>query len=258
MEFRGAVLDSERVADIRGALGTIGLDDTGPRCGRSAHLKTLLAVIGPGQIVMVGDNDGRRVRHPRPGRPGLRHPAAVDAAALVPVLYVKSGGGAAARRGDRGRHARLILERLGKVWGAFSVIGLFLLTALTLITEFIASPGRLVPGRAKIAAVALAAAVVVGAAFTGSFRRFERITVAFCAGGLLLIPVYFLSHPAPGRWPATSSSSGCGRHRPAIHRHAADHRRRHHGRPVAAVLPAEFIRCEVMLDGPGPARWRVR
>jgi len=36
---------------------------------------------------------------------------------------------------------------------------------------------------------------VVGAAFTGSFRRFERIAVAFCAGSLLLIPLYFLSHP---------------------------------------------------------------
>src|SRR5260370_520582 len=37
--------------------------------------------------------------------------------------------------------------------------------------------------------------VVVGAAFTGSFRRFERTAVAFCAGSLLLIPVYFLAHP---------------------------------------------------------------
>ena len=43
--------------------------------------------------------------------------------------------------------------------------------------------------------MALAALVVVGAAFTGSFRRFERIAVAFCAGSLLLIPLYFLSHP---------------------------------------------------------------
>jgi Mn2+/Fe2+ NRAMP family transporter len=44
--------------------------------------------------------------------------------------------------------------------------------------------------------VALAAAIIVGAAFTGSFRRFERIAMAFCAGSLLLIPVYFLSHPS--------------------------------------------------------------
>src|SRR5258705_1846318 len=34
-----------------------------------------------------------------------------------------------------------------------------------------------------------------GAAFTGSFRRFERMAVALCGGSLVLIPVYFLSHP---------------------------------------------------------------
>jgi Mn2+/Fe2+ NRAMP family transporter len=93
-------------------------------------------------------------------------------------------------------HARLILERFGRFWGAFSVIDLFILNALTIITEFIGitlAAGYL--GLPKIAAVALAALVVVGAAFTGSFRRFERIAVAFCAGSLLLIPVYLLSHP---------------------------------------------------------------
>ena len=34
-------------------------------------------------------------------------------------------------------HARLILERFGKFWGAFSVIDLFVLNALTIVTEFI-------------------------------------------------------------------------------------------------------------------------
>ncbi len=51
-------------------------------------------------------------------------------------------------------HARLILERFGKFWGAFSVIDLFLLNALTLITEFIGitlAAGYL--GLPKIAAV---------------------------------------------------------------------------------------------------------
>src|SRR5258706_510285 len=54
---RAAVIDAEHVGDIRGALGTIRLDDTSPRRGRSAVLKTLLAIVGPGLIVMVGDND---------------------------------------------------------------------------------------------------------------------------------------------------------------------------------------------------------
>jgi len=48
----------------------------------------------------------------------------------------------------------------------------------------------------KIIAVALAAVVIVASAFTGSFRRFERIAVAFCAGSLLLIPLFLMVHPS--------------------------------------------------------------
>jgi hypothetical protein len=56
MNMAGAVLDPEHTGDIRGALGTIRHDDLTPRRG-SAVLKTLLAIVGPGLIVMVGDND---------------------------------------------------------------------------------------------------------------------------------------------------------------------------------------------------------
>jgi NRAMP (natural resistance-associated macrophage protein)-like metal ion transporter len=196
LEHRSALLDSEHVGDIRGALGTIRLDDASPRRGRSAHLKTLLAIIGPGLIVMVGDNDaGAFATYGQAGQDyGTR--LLWTLLLLVPVLYVNQEMvlrlGAVTGVG----HARLILERFGKFWGAFSVIDLFILNALTIITEFIGitlAAGYL--GLPRIAAVALAAAVVVGAAFTGSFRRFERIAVAFCAGSLLLIPLYFLSHP---------------------------------------------------------------
>jgi len=196
LERRGAVLDSEHVGDIRGALGTIRLDDTSPRRGRRAVLKTLLAIIGPGLIVMVGDNDaGAFATYGQAGQDyGTR--LLWTLLLLVPVLYVNQEMvlrlGAVTGVG----HARLILERFGKFWGAFSVIDLFILNALTIITEFIGitlAAGYL--GLPKIAAVALAAAVVVGAAFTGSFRRFERVAVTFCLGSLLLIPVYFLAHP---------------------------------------------------------------
>ena len=194
--LRSAVLDDQHTGDIRGALGTIRLDDTSPRRGRSAHLKTLLAIVGPGLIVMVGDNDaGAFATY---GQAGQNYGTRLlwTLLLLVPVLYVNQEMvlrlGAVTGVG----HARLILERFGKFWGAFSVIDLFILNALTIITEFIGitlAAGYL--GLPKIVAVALAAAVVVGAAFTGSFRRFERIAVAFCAGSLLLIPVYLLAHP---------------------------------------------------------------
>ena len=45
---RSAVLDDAHVGDIRGALGTIRLDDTAARTTLSAKLKTLLAIVGPG------------------------------------------------------------------------------------------------------------------------------------------------------------------------------------------------------------------
>jgi Mn2+/Fe2+ NRAMP family transporter len=196
MERRSAVLDSQHVGDIRGALGTIRLDDTSPRRGRRAQLKTLLAIIGPGLIVMVGDNDaGAFATYGQAGQDyGTR--LLWTLLLLVPVLYVNQEMvlrlGAVSGVG----HARLILERFGKFWGAFSVIDLFILNALTIITEFIGitlAAGYL--GLPKILAVVLAGAIVVGAAFTGSFRRFERIAIMFCLGSLLLIPLYFLAHP---------------------------------------------------------------
>jgi Mn2+/Fe2+ NRAMP family transporter len=197
LERRGAVLDTEHVGDIRGALGTIRLDDASSRRGRSAYLKTLLAIIGPGLIVMVGDNDaGAFATY---GQAGQNYGTRLlwTLLLLIPVLYVNQEMvlrlGAVTGVG----HARLILERFGKFWGAFSVIDLFILNALTLITEFIGitlAAGYL--GVPRILAVALAAMVIIGAAFTGSFRRFERMAVGLCAGTLLLIPIYFLAHPA--------------------------------------------------------------
>ncbi len=194
---RSAVLDDAHVGDIRGALGTIAADDFAPRAGLSAKLKTLLAIVGPGLIVMVGDNDAGAFS--TYGQAGQNYGTRLlwTLLLLIPVLYVNQEMvlrlGAVTGVG----HARLILERFGKFWGAFSVIDLFILNALTIVTEFIGitlAAGYL--GVPKLVAVVLAAGVIVAAAFTGSFRRFERIAVTFCAGSLLLIPLYLLTHPS--------------------------------------------------------------
>ena len=194
---RTAAVDDAHVGDIRGALGTIPADDSAPRSGLSAKLKTLLAIVGPGLIVMCGDNDAGAFS--TYGQAGQNYGTRLlwTLLLLVPVLYVNQEMvlrlGAVTGVG----HARLILERFGKFWGAFSVIDLFILNALTIITEFIGitlAAGYL--GVPKVVAVALAAVVIISAAFTGSFRRFERVAVSFCVGSLLLIPLYFIVHPA--------------------------------------------------------------
>jgi len=52
-----AVLDEALIGDIRGALGTIRQHDIASRRGWWTRLRTLLAILGPGLIVMAGDND---------------------------------------------------------------------------------------------------------------------------------------------------------------------------------------------------------
>jgi Mn2+/Fe2+ NRAMP family transporter len=196
-EHRSAVLDDAHIGHINGALGTIRHGDVAPRIGWPARLKTLLAILGPGLIVMVGDNDA--------GAFGTYTQAGQDygttllwtLALLIPVLYVNQEMvlrlGAVSGVG----HARLILERFGRFWGAFSVIDLFLLNALTIVTEFIGislALGYL--GVSKPLGVIVAAVLIMAAAGTGNFRRFERFSLFLVIGSLMLVPVFFMVHPS--------------------------------------------------------------
>jgi NRAMP (natural resistance-associated macrophage protein)-like metal ion transporter len=193
---RHSVLDEAHRGDIRGALGTIRQHDIAPRRGSWAHLRTLLAILGPGLIVMVGDNDA--------GAFGTYTQAGQDYGTsllwtlllLVPVLYVNQEMvlrlGAVTGVG----HARLILERFGRFWGAFSVIDLFLLNALTIVTEFIGISLALdYLGLPRELGVIASAAIIIAAAGTGDFRRFERFSLLLVFGSLLLIPVFVWVHP---------------------------------------------------------------
>ena len=191
-----AALDEAHVGDIRGALGTIGRHDLGPRNGWAARLKTLLAILGPGLIVMVGDNDA--------GAFGTYAQAGQDYGTallwtlllLVPVLYVNQEMVLRLGTVTGVGHARLILERFGKFWGAFSVIDLFLLNALTLVTEFIGISLALdYLGLPRQIGVLAAAGIIVAAAGTGSFRRFERLALLLVVGSLLLVPILIWAHP---------------------------------------------------------------
>ncbi len=197
---RGAALDSAHVGDIKGALGTISLDDSGARTSVPAKLKTLLAIVGPGLIVMCGDNDAGAFS--TYGQAGQTYGTRLlwTFLFLVPVLYVNQEMvlrlGAVTGVG----HARLILERFGRFWGAFSVIDLFMLNALTIVTEFIGiALAASYLGVPRIIAVILAGIVIVVSASTGSFRRFERMARLMCAGSLLLRPLYILAHPPAGQ-----------------------------------------------------------
>src|ERR1700682_941797 len=194
---RVAVLDDAHVGDIHGAFGSISANDHAPRRTWGHKFRTLLAILGPGLIVMVGDNDA--------GAFGTYTKAGQTSGTtllwtlllLVPVLYANQEMvlrlGAVTGVG----HARLILERFGKFWGAFSVIDLFILNALTIVTEFIGlTLGFEYLGVPKTWGIAISALVIMAVASTGNFRRFERFALALVFGSLLLVPVLLIVHPS--------------------------------------------------------------
>ena len=191
-----AVLDDAHVGHIHGAFGTILHGDVAPRETWKHRLTTLLAILGPGLIVMAGDNDaGAFATY---GQAGQTYGTTLlwTLALLIPVLYVNQEMvlrlGAVTGVG----HARLIFERFGRFWGAFSVIDLFLLNALTIVTEFIGISLALdYLGLNKVAGIVITAGLVMASVSTGSFRRFERFSMLLVFGSLLLLPIYFFVHP---------------------------------------------------------------
>ncbi len=193
---RGAAIDEAHIGDIYGAFGTILRDDTGPRKNWKARASTLLAILGPGLIVMVGDNDAGAFGTYTQAGQNYGTTLLWTLTLLIPVLYVNQEMvlrlGAVSGVG----HARLILERFGKFWGAFSVIDLFLLNSLTIVTEFIGISFALdYLGLPKNLGVITSALLVIVAVSTGNFRRFERFSMFLVFGSLLLVPIVVMVHP---------------------------------------------------------------
>jgi len=193
-----AVLDSAHVGDIRGALGTIGQHEEGRR-GLRSRAMALLAIMGPGLIVMVGDNDAGGVATYSQAGQNYGTSLLWVLLLLIPVLVVNQEMvvrlGAVTGVG----HARLINERFGRFWGWFSVGDLFILNFLTIVTEFIGVSLALgYFGVSKYVAVPIAAVALVGITVSGSFRAWERAMFVFVAANFLVVPLFFFAHPDVG------------------------------------------------------------
>ena len=194
-----ARLDEAHLGDIKGALGTIRHDEMPPRHSWRGRTKALLAIMGPGLIVMVGDNDAGGVS--TYAQAGQNHGTTLlwTLVLLIPVVIVNQEMvvrlGAVTGVGQ----ARLIFERFGRFWGAFSVGGLFLVNFLTIVTEFIGITLALeYLGVSRYVVVPVAALVLIGITTTGSFQHWERFMYVFVVSNLLVIPLAVLSHPRLG------------------------------------------------------------
>ena len=200
LEARSAALDEAHVGDIQGAFGKISMGDIGERRTWRQRLLTLAAIVGPGIIVMVGDNDAGGVSTYAQAGQNYHTSLLWTLLLLIPVLIVNQEMvvrlGAVTQVG----HARLINERFGRGWGWFSVGDLFVLNFLTIVTEFIGiSLAASYAGISEYVAVPVAAVALVAIMASGSFSRWERAMFAFIGVSLVQVPMFFLSRPSWGR-----------------------------------------------------------
>ena len=214
---RRSALDRAHRGDIRGALGVVPAFDCGPRVSRRRRLATLFAVMGPGLVVMVADNDAGGVSiYAQAGQDyGLR--LLWPVLLLAPVLFVNQEMVARLGAVTGAGHARLIFERFGRRWGAFAFGDLLALNLLTIVTELIGVSLALgYFGVSRIVGVPSAAAALVLLTATGSFRRWERVMYVLVAINLAAVPLVFLSHPNGGAFAGAAFPGAGGVHPPFV------------------------------------------
>ncbi|HEY6769889.1 MAG TPA: NRAMP family divalent metal transporter [Candidatus Sulfotelmatobacter sp.] len=169
------------------------------------RIRLLWLLVGPGILVMLGENDG----------PSMLSYAATGArfgigfflpfvvltflmACVVQEMTVRLGS--ATHRG----HAELIFDRFGPFWGWFSMIDLMVGNFLTLVTEFIAIRAGLGFFGVRPAYAVLGSLVVLFVALmTHRYWTWERMTMAAAMLNLMFVPVALLTHP---HWAAIGHS----------------------------------------------------
>lgn len=149
----------------------------------------LAAVVGPGIITMVADNDAG-------GISTYAHTGAVTGfnllwifLILLPMVYfiqeMTVRLGAVTKRG----HAEAIFDAFGPAWGWFSIFDLALINWLTLVTEYIGMTQAMrIFGIPEWITCLGVTALMFGIVMSGKYWTFEKITFVFCLFNLVYIP----------------------------------------------------------------------
>src|ERR1700751_5697661 len=163
------------------------------------NILTFFVVFGPGLIVMEADNDAGAVSTytQAGGQYGLHLlwlmllllPVCYFIQEMVVRLGIATGKG----------HAAMIYERFGRWWGLFSLADLQLVNFLTLVTEFAAISLALSHMNVSpVLGVPLAALALVVMVLSGSYRRWERVTVFLCLLDLGWVAIALKVRPSFG------------------------------------------------------------
>ncbi|PSR23882.1 MAG: NRAMP family metal ion transporter [Sulfobacillus acidophilus] len=163
---------------------------------RSRRLLTLLALFGPGIMVMLADTDvGSAITAAQSGVQ-WGYEMILPQIVLMPILFFVQEMtvrlGVVTQKG----HGEAIREYFGLKWGLLSVSALFLASVGALITEFtgIAGVCQLI-GIPVAVGVGVAALGLIAIGFSGSYQRVEWIGIALGTLEVAFVVTAFLSHP---------------------------------------------------------------
>ena len=151
------------------------------RLGWRHRIMHFMVVAGPGLIVMVADNDAGAVSTYTQAGAIYGTSLLWVLLLLLPVSYFVQEMVARLGIATGQGHAAMIYQRFGKWWGRFALFDLLLVNVFTLVTEFAAiamAAGRL--GLDPDMIVPLSAVGLIALVGTGSYRRWERMTLALC------------------------------------------------------------------------------
>ncbi len=160
------------------------------------QLAILAAVVGPGVIVMVADNDAGGITTYMVTGSQYSYSFVWVLLLLMPVAYTCQEMcvrlGALTKRG----YAEAIFDAFGSFWGWFSLADLTLTDLLTIVTEFIGMTAAMSifgapPYLTEILVIIFIMAIVVN----GRYWTWEKVVLALCVVNLIYIPAAFLVHP---------------------------------------------------------------
>ena len=158
-----------------------------------------LAVAGPGLIVAFADTEaGSITTAATSGAQFGMKLVLLQLLLIVPLFVVQEMTVRLGTITGKG-HAQLIREHYGLAWTWVS-LGTMLLTNLAaLVTEFIGIAGAaLVFGIPVAPLVCAAAAILIGVALSGRYRRAELFALGLCLLELLFVPAALAAHPDLG------------------------------------------------------------
>ena len=156
------------------------------------RLLIFLAVLGPGIIVMVADNDAGGIATYAVTGSKYGFSLLWLFVLLLPMAYYVQEMtvrlGSVTKRG----HAEAIFDGFGPFWGWFSLGDLALVNWLTLITEYIGMTEAMamfgIPRWITYIGVTL---ILFGVVISGKYWTFEKVTLFFCLFNLVYIPAAF-------------------------------------------------------------------